>query len=151
MNKRQKNDLRVIQVIENKNKTLQISARGVSLASSLFDPPPSRPVRRRVMAALDPAGLRCTYCYKKMSLSWFEREHVVPVSKGGENKDDNIVPACGRCNRSHGNKSILLFFLIQRIKKSRQKMRKVSKAGGPYWKPEHSSHYVKTEDKTRCP
>jgi 5-methylcytosine-specific restriction endonuclease McrA len=40
---------------------------------------------------------RCAYCHKKSRT--LEMEHVVPLSKGGENTVSNIVPSCVRCNR----------------------------------------------------
>ncbi len=40
---------------------------------------------------------------------WFlnnpDRDHVVPLSKGGEHSEDNLVPACAPCNLSKGNKT----------------------------------------------
>jgi len=44
---------------------------------------------------------RCAYCNKKEDLT---REHFVPVSKEGEFTINNIIPACGSCNSSKGNK-----------------------------------------------
>lgn len=50
----------------------------------------------------------CFYCERKMvKLTWNnahnERQatldHIVPLSKGGEDAEDNIVCACIRCNR----------------------------------------------------
>lgn len=38
----------------------------------------------------------CAYCGKtNIKLT---KDHVIPVSKGGENTIDNIVPACWECN-----------------------------------------------------
>jgi 5-methylcytosine-specific restriction endonuclease McrA len=31
-------------------------------------------------------------------------DHVIPLSKGGPNKRENIVLACGKCNRDKGDK-----------------------------------------------
>lgn len=38
---------------------------------------------------------RCAYCGEKKALT---KDHVVPVSKGGEHTAANIVPACQSCN-----------------------------------------------------
>ena len=50
-------------------------------------------------------GGRCAYCgqpdYKASKL---ERDHLVPLSKGGKTTRINIVPSCSHCNRSRGNK-----------------------------------------------
>ncbi len=48
-------------------------------------------------------GHRCTYCGASgVSL---ECDHVVPISKGGSNKDENLVAACIKCNRSKRDKT----------------------------------------------
>lgn len=39
----------------------------------------------------------CAYCGKKRKL---EQEHFVPVSKGGGYTQDNIIPACSKCNNN---------------------------------------------------
>ena len=48
---------------------------------------------------------RCAYCGKEFTL--FDREtrdHVIPISKGGDNTKENIVPACQSCNSKKSNK-----------------------------------------------
>jgi len=48
---------------------------------------------------------RCAYCGKEFTL--FDREtrdHVIPISKGGDNTKGNIVPACQSCNSKKHNK-----------------------------------------------
>lgn len=42
---------------------------------------------------------RCAYCGKKFDL--FDRptrDHIIPLTKGGDNIKENIVPACQSCN-----------------------------------------------------
>jgi len=41
-------------------------------------------------------GGRCAYCGERAPL---EVDHRVPLARGGNNSIDNILPACGRCNR----------------------------------------------------
>ena len=48
---------------------------------------------------------RCAYCGKEFTL--FDREtkdHVIPISKGGDNTKENIVPACRSCNSKKKDK-----------------------------------------------
>ncbi|HKE66408.1 MAG TPA: HNH endonuclease [Micromonosporaceae bacterium] len=45
-------------------------------------------------AKLDEYGHKCAYCGTRA----VERDHVVPLSKGGTDTIDNIVPACRSCN-----------------------------------------------------
>jgi len=46
----------------------------------------------------------CAYCCATgVSL---QKDHVVPVSRGGDDKISNIVPACAGCNRSKHDKTI---------------------------------------------
>lgn len=49
--------------------------------------------------------LKCAYCGKEFDL--FDRptrDHVIPISKGGDNVKENIVPACRSCNSKKYNK-----------------------------------------------
>lgn len=36
----------------------------------------------------------------------FTVDHIIPVSKGGQNTDDNLVPCCRPCNRTKKAKTI---------------------------------------------
>lgn len=47
-------------------------------------------------AILDLWGHRCAYCGADAAL---EAEHRMPLSRGGTSAKENIVPACGTCNR----------------------------------------------------
>ncbi len=42
----------------------------------------------------------CTYCGEAST----ETDHIWPLSRGGPDSPENVVPACGRCNRSKGTK-----------------------------------------------
>lgn len=45
---------------------------------------------------------RCYYCHKKLSINSCHIDHMTPISKGGSNRDDNLVLACPECNESKG-------------------------------------------------
>lgn len=50
-------------------------------------------------------GSRCYWCQKRLTEQTASRDHLVPLSTGGEDVLANIVPACFPCNSSRGNKS----------------------------------------------
>ena len=62
-----------------------------------------------VFVALNDKGLYyrdhgvCMYCGCALTHNAFQREHVVPESKGGKFTWDNIVIACGPCNQKKGD------------------------------------------------
>ena len=45
---------------------------------------------------------RCVYCHKELPLT---ADHMIPLSKGGSDSIENIVPACQSCNSSKGTKA----------------------------------------------
>lgn len=49
-----------------------------------------------------PDSVRCRYCGRPAT----SIDHVVPVSKGGKDEPDNLVPACRSCNSSKGSKAL---------------------------------------------
>lgn len=42
----------------------------------------------------------CHYCEKKFPPSYLTMDHIVPLARGGESKQGNIVPACKDCNQN---------------------------------------------------
>lgn len=40
---------------------------------------------------------KCAYCGKKGKL---QQDHIIPLSKGGDHSQQNVIPACQRCNRT---------------------------------------------------
>jgi len=51
-------------------------------------------------------GFTCRYCGAQPPEVVLEIDHVVPVSAGGGNDDDNLVTACWRCNHGKSAKSL---------------------------------------------
>lgn len=48
----------------------------------------------------------CCYCNKKVGYSNLVVEHILPISSGGGNTKENVVPACFACNSSKGTRSL---------------------------------------------
>lgn len=49
----------------------------------------------------------CAFCGKPEGRSRrdkLDRDHLIPLSKGGKAVRNNIIPACSKCNRGRGNK-----------------------------------------------
>lgn len=64
-----------------------------------------REVKRRKWRAARRNGRPCCHWCQAPFGSFEETtaDHVVPLSKGGSNGDDNIVLACDACNQARGN------------------------------------------------
>ena len=61
------------------------------------------PVSRRTVLARD--NYTCQYCGAQPGKTQLTIDHVVPRSKGGGTTWDNVVAACGPCNRRKGNRT----------------------------------------------
>lgn len=56
----------------------------------------------------------CSYCNVGLARNTVTQDHVIPRSRGGSDLgQDNLVPACGTCNREKGNKSLLEFLFTR--------------------------------------
>ena len=49
-------------------------------------------------------GKRCFWCHCKLSENQLTIDHIIPISKGGSNNLENLLPACFPCNNNRGNK-----------------------------------------------
>jgi 5-methylcytosine-specific restriction endonuclease McrA len=49
----------------------------------------------------------CAYCYKPFSADELTIDHMIPLSRGGTNTIDNLVPACRSCNSRKWTKTPL--------------------------------------------
>jgi hypothetical protein len=56
---------------------------------------------RRMLAAF---GWACAYCGSQDEIG---QDHVVPVSRGGQDLMSNILPACACCNRAKGHRELV--------------------------------------------
>ena len=54
---------------------------------------------------LEQYNYACVYCRIEFNCENLpERDHVIPISKGGNNTKENVVPACRNCNARKHNK-----------------------------------------------
>lgn len=44
---------------------------------------------------------RCHYCREERRGRTVD--HIVPLARGGSNRKENLIPACGPCNQAKGN------------------------------------------------
>jgi len=63
-------------------------------------------------AALKKQEGRCKYCLCELTAKTVTRDHVRPRSPGGSDQRNNIVAACGRCNRLKGSISVERFMRL---------------------------------------
>jgi hypothetical protein len=59
------------------------------------------PLRQRV---LERDNFTCVYCGEGEDFALLCADHVVPLSRGGTNDEDNLVCACKPCNSSKNNR-----------------------------------------------
>jgi len=45
----------------------------------------------------------CMYCSKQFAVDMLTRDHIVPISRGGDDRWENVVAACRRCNQHKAN------------------------------------------------
>lgn len=53
---------------------------------------------------LDPR-IVCTYCGDEFPSEVIEKDHIIPISRGGRDTKANRVPSCRSCNRNKGIKT----------------------------------------------
>lgn len=63
----------------------------------------SLPVSRRTVMARD--HFSCQYCGAQPGRANLTIDHVLPRSRGGQSRWENVVTACGPCNRRKGNRT----------------------------------------------
>jgi 5-methylcytosine-specific restriction endonuclease McrA len=54
---------------------------------------------------------RCNYCERIFNESNYKtKEHIIPLSKGGNYQLENLVWVCNECNNFRGNKDLPYFY-----------------------------------------
>jgi len=72
----------------------------------VFIPPRRRRTNRILRAKLIVSDSCCYYCGYSLTLNDSTLDHVLPVSKGGTNRLDNLVLACYECNQEKADKIV---------------------------------------------
>lgn len=63
----------------------------------LARPQTHHPLSNPALFARD--GYLCMYCARSFATSDLTRDHIVPTSRGGDDRWENVVAACRRCNQ----------------------------------------------------
>lgn len=58
-------------------------------------------------------GYKCWYCGSSKNLTW---DHVIPKSKGGKHKWNNVITCCFNCNNEKDNMDVEEFCQIKNYK-----------------------------------
>lgn len=56
---------------------------------------------------------KCIYCKRKLTLENATTDHIIPISKGGNNSQVNLVVVCSDCN---GDRGVIPFYEYLRYK-----------------------------------
>lgn len=67
----------------------------------LARPRTTYPLNNAALFARD--GYLCLYCGRQFATPELTRDHIVPTSRGGADKWENVVSACRRCNQHKAN------------------------------------------------
>ena len=81
---------------------------------------------------LEKFGRKCTYCGKENIP--LEIEHIIPKSRGGSNKVDNLCLACRECNVAKGSQTAEEFGYLNIQKQVKTSLRDVSLLNSTKWK-----------------
>ena len=74
-----------------------------------------------------PRDTPCGYCFDNWATGW---DHIIPISQGGGNQDENLYPSCKRCN------SLLHDKLFSSIEEKREYVRTTLIERGQWSVPE---------------
>jgi len=91
-----------------RNRSPDVIFRYVNARRALLSGATARRVPKRVLRRLRSAI--CFYCGSKANTV----DHVVPLSRGGQHAEGNLVPACRSCNSSKADKLLIEWRLWRR-------------------------------------
>lgn len=77
-----------------------VACHGNKLMKMRLDPPLTNP------ALFYRDNCQCLYCGHYYTFDELSRDHVVPSSRGGRDRWENVVAACKRCNQYKGDKML---------------------------------------------
>jgi len=84
---------------------------------------------------LEKFGRKCCYCGKEnIPLIPLEIEHIIPKSRGGTNRIDNLCLACHECNQKKGNMTAEEFGYPDIQKQVKQTLKDTSVVNSTRWK-----------------
>jgi hypothetical protein len=61
---------------------------------------------------------RCLYCNQKLTKTNITTDHIIPLSKGGNNCQVNLVACCTKCNNERGNMDFYEYLKLKNPKRS---------------------------------
>lgn len=56
------------------------------------------------------AGHRCNYCLATLTPATVQRDHIIPITRGGSDAIHNLAPSCEPCNKAKGSMTAEEFF-----------------------------------------
>ena len=72
--------------------------------------------KRLRFAIFDRDGFTCKYCGSQSDTVTLHIDHILPVSKGGTNSQENLVTSCADCNLGKSNKIVGVVASIDYLK-----------------------------------
>jgi len=60
-------------------------------------------------------GYTCHYCEQEMDEDDRTLDHIIPVSRGGQHTEDNLVVSCRSCNSKKGTKDYIEFIDLKGV------------------------------------
>lgn len=60
-------------------------------------------------------GFSCKFCGAKRNYDELEIDHLIPISKHGSDKEQNLITSCKKCNRQKSNMVIFPESLIESV------------------------------------